>query len=92
LASLIAVIHFASRHGEAICIEGKQTLTSAQIEEARALLRWSQTKLASRPDLSLEKGGVIFVEEIGDGPGVRLNKERRGQLPSIRFRPLQRIN
>jgi DNA-binding XRE family transcriptional regulator len=79
---------------------GKGTLTSAQIRAARALLGWSQTKLAKAADLSrptvdraeresvsddalaamreaLENAGVIFVEENGDGPGVRLRKGKR---------------
>jgi hypothetical protein len=28
---------------------------------------------------ALEKAGVIFVEENGEGPGVRLRKRRRGR-------------
>jgi len=28
---------------------------------------------------ALEKAGIIFIEENGDGPGVRLRKRRRGR-------------
>ena len=73
-----------------------------QIKAARALLAWSQNKLADESGISeptikrlesvdgnlggreetnraivaaLERAGVIFVAENGDGPGVRLRKE-----------------
>ena len=73
-----------------------------QIKAARALLAWSQNKLADESGISeptikrlesvdgnlggreetnraivaaLERAGVIFVAENGDGPGVRLRKD-----------------
>ena len=75
----------------------------SQIKAARALLDWSQERLAAksgvsiptvkrleakvgslagRPDTAeklvaaLEGAGVIFVEENGEGPGVRLRKTK----------------
>jgi hypothetical protein len=29
------------------------------------------------PDLYYERAGVIFIEESGEGPGVRLRKQKR---------------
>jgi transcriptional regulator with XRE-family HTH domain len=75
----------------------------AQIKAARALLGWSQEKLAAtsgvsiptvkrleaadgalggRPETgeklrtALENGGIVFLDENGGGPGVRLRKGR----------------
>ena len=75
-----------------------------QIKAARALLGWSQEKLAAISGVSLptvkrleagegilsgrpatkqklqstlENGGIEFLGENGDGPGVRLKKVRR---------------
>jgi len=78
------------------------TMTPAQLRAARALIAWSQFKLAreAKVDLllirlyeqsrgqyraevlrmlrtALESAGVVFVEENGDGPGVRLRKAAR---------------
>lgn len=75
-------------------------MTPAQCRAARALLDWSQQRLAeaavignatirnfesgrSAPQRAtldvlrraLEAGGVVFVEENGEGPGVRLRKQ-----------------
>jgi transcriptional regulator with XRE-family HTH domain len=74
-------------------------MTPAQCRAARALLDWSQQRLAESARVSdatirnfeggksapqnatldvlcraLESAGVIFVEENGAGPGVRLRK------------------
>jgi len=74
-------------------------MNSAQCRAARALLNWTQPKLAEEAALglstvvdfergrraisenalaairqALESAGVIFVEENGEGPGVRLKK------------------
>lgn len=76
-------------------------MTPAQCRAARALLDWSQQRLAefsrignatirnfesgrSSPQIAtldvlkraFEGAGVIFVDENGEGPGVRLRKDR----------------
>ena len=75
------------------------TVTAAQCRAARALLDWTQARLAETSQVgnatirnfesgtgvpqnstlaaiqrALEAAGVIFVEENGEGPGVRLKK------------------
>ena len=80
-------------------IIGFQMLTSAQCRAARALLDWSQQKLADASRVgnatirnfessktapqnatlevlqrAFEDAGVIFIDENGEGPGVRLRK------------------
>jgi len=75
------------------------SLNAAQCRAARALVSWSQDKLATESKVAkatianfeanrrtpydrtiadlreaLERAGVIFVEENGEGPGVRLKK------------------
>ncbi len=77
-------------------------MTPSQCRAARALLDWSQTRLAEAASLglstvvdfererrvvsdsalsgmreALEKAGVIFVEENGEGAGVRQRKQKR---------------
>jgi len=79
-------------------------MTPAQSRAARALLDWTQPKLAKSAALglstvvdferarravspealaavraALESAGVIFVEENGEGPGVRLRKAPQGR-------------
>lgn len=74
-------------------------ITPAQLRAARALLDWSQQRLAEAANIgnatirnfeagrsapqsatltvlqqALETAGVIFVDENGEGPGVRLRK------------------
>lgn len=76
-------------------------MTPAQCRAARALLDWTQPKLAESASLglstvvdferarravspdaaaairvALEKAGAIFVDENGEGPGVRLKKKK----------------
>ena len=76
-------------------------MTPAQSRAARALIDWTQPKLAEKAGLglstivdfererrsvadqsvkamraALEAVGVIFVDENGEGPGVRLRKAR----------------
>lgn len=73
----------------------------AQCRAARALINWTQPKLAEASELglstivdfekerrkvspdaenaiqnALEAAGVIFVAENGEGPGVRLKKDK----------------
>jgi DNA-binding XRE family transcriptional regulator len=36
----------------------------------------------SKLQAALEKAGVLFLEENGDGPGVRLRKRSRGKQPA----------
>lgn len=80
----------------------KDAIIPAQVRAGRALLDWSQDRLAeesgtpkrtiARLELgegvprdstlaairaALEAGGVVFVDENGDGPGVRLRKAGR---------------
>jgi transcriptional regulator with XRE-family HTH domain len=76
-------------------------ITPAQCRAGRALVDWSQRKLASAAHIglvtvrqfeagrearyvtidairrALEAAGVIFIEENGDGPGVRIQKKPR---------------
>lgn len=78
-------------------------ISPEQMRAARALLDWSQSKLAAAAGLSLptikraerdlgpivsddaraavqlalEKAGVIFIEENGEGGGVRLSKKKK---------------
>ena len=47
--------------------------TIIRLEAGEALKRSTVDKVKS----ALESAGVIFVEENGEGPGVRLKKERR---------------
>ena len=81
--------------------ESIQKVSIRQIKAARALLDWSQEKLASAAALSvptikrleaqdgplggradtgekieaaLERAGIVFIGEDGEGPGVRLRK------------------
>lgn len=73
-------------------------ITPAQCRAGRALVDWSQQKLAAAAHIglvtvrqfeagrdaryvtidairrALEDAGVIFIDENGDGPGVRLRK------------------
>jgi transcriptional regulator with XRE-family HTH domain len=76
-------------------------ITKEQSRAGRALVDWSQSRLAEASNLgestirdfekgrrvpsinnleairrALESAGVIFVDENGEGPGVRLRKER----------------
>jgi ribosome-binding protein aMBF1 (putative translation factor) len=78
-----------------------QKVSVGQIKAARALLDWSQEKLASaavvsvptikrleaqdgplrgrtntgeKIEAALEEAGVVFIDENGEGPGVRLRK------------------
>lgn len=93
------------RKGSIAVITMGSATTVAQLRAARALLGWSQVKLAQaagvseptvkriegqRPELpstgsersweairaALEAAGVIFVDENGEGPGVRLRKAK----------------
>jgi transcriptional regulator with XRE-family HTH domain len=76
-------------------------ITPAQCRAGRALVDWSQQKLAAAAHIgrvtvrqfeagrkaryvtrdairrALEEAGVIFIDENGDGPGVRLRKKSR---------------
>jgi hypothetical protein len=36
------------------------------------------------PDLCSERAGVIFIEENGEGPGVRLQKQKRKRLRRLK--------
>lgn len=47
--------------------------TVARLERGEALRERTVDAIRS----TLEKAGVIFVEENGEGPGVRLRKEKR---------------
>lgn len=76
-------------------------ITASQCRAARALVDWTQPRLAEASNLglstvvdfergrravsadavaalagALESAGVIFVPENGEGPGVRLRKDR----------------
>ena len=87
-------------HRAMMCYLGGM-INAAQIRAARALIGWTQVRLAEASGLSemsvkkieqgttdprvstitairsaLETAGVIFVDENGEGPGVRLRKER----------------
>ncbi len=78
------------------------SFTAAQCRAARALIGWSQDKLAAESKVAkatianfeadrrapyertltdlraaLETAGIVFVAENGEGPGVRLKKERK---------------
>jgi transcriptional regulator with XRE-family HTH domain len=51
---------------------------------SRATINRAETGAASADALAamqaaLEKAGVLFLDENGDGPGVRLRKRRRGK-------------
>ncbi|KAF0120270.1 MAG: XRE family transcriptional regulator [Xanthobacteraceae bacterium] len=65
------------------------SISAAQLRAARGLLGWSQDHLAKAATVgratiadfeagylrgALEAAGVIFVDENGEGPGVRLRK------------------
>jgi ribosome-binding protein aMBF1 (putative translation factor) len=81
--------------------ESIQKVSVRQIKAARALLDWSQVKLASaavvsvptikrleaqdgplggrtdtgkKIEAALERAGIVFIDENGEGPGVRLRK------------------
>jgi hypothetical protein len=41
----------------------------------------ASAEAVARVKAALEKAGVIFVEENGEGPGVRLRKQRGGRRP-----------
>lgn len=80
-------------------------MTPAQSRAARALINWTQPRLAEAAGLglstvvdfererrqvasqsveamklALETAGVIFVNENGEGPGVRLRKRGGGDV------------
>ena len=56
-------------------LAGAAGLSRPTIERAEAKTASEATLVAIRR--ALEDAGVIFVEENGDGPGVRLRKTRR---------------
>ena len=60
---------------------GISRITIARVETDQGIEVTQESKAAIQR--ALEKAGVIFVEENGDGPGVRLKKRRprRGSVP-----------